>query len=105
MSMLIDAIRDGMAKTENPATHYLGELLTAWTIAHPGSDTTEVGDKTLDAAMDKMRDKASKEQKNGRAVFSDADGMRIALEYFGIKEDAPPAPKHDALDLDALLGM
>jgi len=109
MSLLIDAIRDGMAKEhEDPAMAQLGELLTDWvTRNHAGE--RDVGNKTLSGAMGAMRTEAQKRQKGGCGCVSDAEGLKIALGYFDITGEgtasAPARPAaDDALDLDTLLG-
>ena len=109
MSLLIDAIRDGLAKEhEDPAMAQLGELLTDWvTRNHAGE--RDVGNKTLSGAMGAMRTEAQKRQKGGCGCVSDADGLKIALGYFGVADGnaatAPAIPDaDDALDLDTLLG-
>ena len=56
-----------------------------------------------------MRTEAQKRQKGGCGCVSDADGLKIALGYFGITGEgtasAPARPTAaDALDLDTLLG-
>lgn len=119
MSMMIDAIRDGMAKNAgNNALSQLGELLTSWAMQHTAEAGQEVGTKTLEGAMGAVRDEAKKQQTGGYACISDAVALKIALVYFGQSADgitvagavyaagdAADADPEDALDLDALLGM
>lgn len=107
MSLWIDAIRDGMAKEhEDPAMAQLGELLTDWTTQHQAGER-DIGNKTLSGAMSAMRTEAQKRQKGGCGCVSDAEGLKIALGYFGVAggESAAVSVKPtDALDLDTLLG-
>lgn len=105
MSLLIDAIRDGMAKEHgDPAMVQLGDLLTDWVTQHQAGDR-DVGSKTLSGAMGALRSEAQKRQKGGCGCVSDAEGLKIALGYFGVAAEEPASPKAaDALDLDALLG-
>ena len=109
MSLLIDAIRDGMAKEHtDPAMVQLGDLLTDWATQHQAGDR-DVGSKTLSGAMGALRTEAQKRQKGGCGCVSDAEGLKLALGYFGITGEAlttaPTSTKvADALDLDELLG-
>lgn len=109
MSLLIDAIRDGMAKEHgDPAMVQLGDLLTDWVTQHQAGDR-DVGNKTLSGAMSALRAEAQKRQKGGCGCVSDAEGLKLALGYFGVAGEglatAPTRPAtDDALDLDALLG-
>lgn len=109
MSLLIDAIRDGMAKEhEDPAMVQLGELLTDWVTRNQAGERN-VGNKTLSGAMSAMRTEAQKRQKGGCGCVSDTEGLKIALGYFGVSDgNAATAPARlaavDALDLDTLLG-
>lgn len=108
MTMIIDAIRDGMAKEHNNQPMLqLGELLSNWILQHNAGEK-DAGDKTLTGAMNAVRDEAKKHQSGGCACVSDTDALTIALRYFRIDNAGAAAPaaklKADALDLDALLG-
>ena len=104
MSNFIDTVRDGMAENSgDKALCHLGELLTAW--AEKNRDKAakaETDGKTLKGAMDAIRAEARKQTSGSTGVVSDADGVVIALEYFGIKQETQSSA--DSLDLDALLG-
>lgn len=59
--------------------------------------------KTLQGAMNKIREKAQKMATRGIGVVSDEEGFAITREYFGIVLGAPKKPKKDIIDLDDLL--
>jgi len=105
MSLLIDAIRDGMAKEHaDPAIVQLGDLLTDWVTRNHSGDR-DIGSKTLSGAMSALRSEAQKRQKGGCGCVSDAEGLKLALGYFDVAAEEPASPKAaDVLDLDALLG-
>lgn len=125
----IDRIRDQMAKSKNAGARLIGEVLTALLPAHPEwADRLADKGKTLEGAYSAMFDAAKK--KNQHAM-TDAEGLPIALKYFGIDADGAavaaeygravygagaaspspagpeppqaPAPAEPAFDLDALL--
>lgn len=116
MSMLIDIVRDGMAKDGSRAIKVLGDLLTEWLLARPELAELEGGEKTLAGAMDAIKD-AARKQGGSWGVVDDQEGLRIALAYLGADTktagDSAPTPRATApaarmdgeLDLDALLGL
>lgn len=116
MSMLIDIVRDGMAKDGGRAIKVLGDLLTEWLLARPEHAELDAGGKTLSGAMEAIKD-AARKQGGSWGVVDDQEGLRIALSYLGVNMDkvgtsAPVAADaacagqtNSALDLDALLGL
>lgn len=116
MSMLIDIVRDGMAKDGGRAIKVLGDLLTEWLLARPELAEIEAKGKTLSGAMEAIKDSARKQGGNW-GVVDDQEGLRIALAYLGVNADkadtsvpvtattAQVAQTDSALDLDALLGL
>ena len=116
MSMLIDIVRDGMAKDGSRAIKVLGDLLTEWLLARPELAELEGGEKTLAGAMDAIKD-AARKQGGSWGVVDDQEGLRIALSYMGVNADKAGTTSpvtadaiyagqtNSALDLDALLGL
>ena len=112
----VDRLRDELAKKhDDPNIQFLGEYLTGRLSADHGlADKLAADGKSIDGALNAIRDYARKIQKNNRACVPDAKGFAIACEYYGIPADgekphtqtfAPQAaPSDDGLDLDALLG-
>lgn len=116
MSMLIDIVRDGMAKDGSRAIKVLGDLLTEWLLENPVIAEMDAGQKTLSGAMEAIKD-AARKQGGSWGVVDDREGLRIALAYLGVDSkmagDSAPTPRATApaarmdgeLDLDALLGL
>lgn len=114
----VDRLRDELAKKhDDPNIQFLGEYLTGRLSADHGlADKLAADGKSIDGALNAIRDYARKIQKNNRACVPDAKGFAIACEYYGIPKDGEkphtqtsahaqgPAKADDELDLDALLG-
>ncbi|KEO84779.1 hypothetical protein [Tumebacillus flagellatus] len=80
------------AARDNEYIQYIGEVLVGFIDQNP--DTAEkfiAEDKTIANNLAAMRDEAKKKQKNGMAMLSPVEGMRIVLKYFGV-ESAPTVP-------------
>ena len=121
MEKAIDAIRDEMAgKAKDLNVQYVGEQLTKHIMAHPADAPKFYAEgKNIEGALKKLEAYAQKHmQKNGNtglACIDPEEGMRIILEYYGIKVGEAKAAKPSMmvartmgrtdLDLDALLEM
>ena len=121
----MDLIRDELAKeTGNPGLTLLGEYLTERLRQDPGIAAAVLKfPKPVTAGFEAIRNHARKIAKGGWACVDDKTGFGIACKHWGIPEDGetPPPPMaappltgetkraqalaHDALDLDALLGV
>lgn len=123
--MLMDAIRDEMARADSDAIAQLGELMTAYLRRHPEAEADS--GCTLQAAYDRMQKKARSRQKGGCYAMHWREIFAVLMEAFGLTPepgedgacfaemlgqrvpDAAEAPARreagdlDALDLDALM--
>lgn len=122
----MDAIRDAMAHdAEDGAIQMVGQVLTELLRLRPEiAPQLAAEGKSLKGALEAMKKEAEKHRRGSWACLDGMEGMRIALDYYGISEDgledaAQRAlfPKlhgndetlkmeatEDALDIDALLG-
>lgn len=117
----IKKIQDEIAKNkDNPAIKVVGDFLIVQIQSHPeDAEKIMTEKKTVAGAMDFMKEKARKKQKNGYAVIDPDEGLKIVMDYFGIKgalEDAKtvlkpaksvskpketvPKPAESAFDID-----
>jgi len=94
MSMMMDVVRDGMAKSSARPMQILGEMLTDWLLKHPAEAERAVDDKkTLAGAMSAIEDVARK-QGGKCGVVDDQEALRIALAYLGVKGAEPTGDAH-----------
>lgn len=127
---VLDRLRDEMAAhPEDSMLLTVGELLTAYAGDHPAAIPALAAEgKTIQGAIDAMRDAASKRRNGASCVaLSMVDGMKIVFAYFGLPHDprgilraalllaeempeaVVPTPMRSkataGLDLDTLLGL
>ncbi len=115
MERAMDAIRDEMAKKAGDMNiQYVGEQLTKHIMENPADAPRFYAEgKSIVGAMKKLEDYARQHKNGSMACVDPETGMRIILEYYGIKPAATPRPVMQAarmmgrtdLDLDALLEM
>lgn len=114
MERAIDRIRDEMAvAAKDRNVQYVGEQLTRHIMTHRGDAPKFYAEgKTIAGAMKKLEDYARQHKNGSMACVDPETGMRIILEYYGVKAGGAqtPSPKPaasiaDELDLDALLEM
>ena len=117
MELAIDKIRDEMAaKAKNLNVQYVGEQLTKHIMANPAdAPKFYAAEKNIAGAMKELEAYASKHRNGMMACVDPETGMRIILEYYGIKAGEAMAARpamaaartmgRTDLDLDALLEM
>ncbi len=111
MEKAIDAIRDEMAaQAKDLNVQYVGEQLTKHILAHPAdAGKFYAKGKNIAGAMKALEGYARQHKSGSMACIDPETGMRIILEYYGVRAgEAPQAARcaaADDLDLDALLGM
>jgi len=90
----IDRLRDEMARAHDPALSKIGEHLTEWVLRHPEDEARLLDPgRQLEGALDAIRTEAMRHKRGSVAVIDDAEGYRIAREYYGMtaKEDGGTA--------------
>ncbi|NRS50996.1 Cas9 inhibitor AcrIIA9 family protein [Brevibacillus sp. HB2.2] len=100
--MLSDAISKLKAEIESekkkPYIKVIGDFLIQHLEANPEqAENVMTGDKTIAKSLEAMKAEAKKNQQNGMAMLTDAEGFAIVFKYFGIKgaiasTPAPAAP-------------
>lgn len=108
----MDKIRDEMAAAKDDYISIIGEMMTEYLQANPSvAEAILTEGKTLAGAYGAMHEEARK-NRNGRSCvcIPPEKAKEIILGYYGLKPAAPvsvapPVPRDDDLDLDALLGV
>lgn len=105
LEQAIKKLQEEMSKNkDNQAIQAVGNFLIDHIRQnHDDAEKITTDKKSITGAMDYMKEKARKKAKNGYAVIVPDEGLKIVMDYFGIKsglenaknvsESAPNVPK------------
>lgn len=112
MEKAIEKLKNEMDQDkDNAFLQAVGNYLIEYVNRNPDKAQTFLAeDKTIAGSLQKMKESARKQAKNGCAVLTDEEAYKVVLKYFGIESlnSAPAATQVQTnslnLSLDELFG-